>query len=217
MVLKMVDILIKDECSLYHHSVKLFCIDFFNGECEEVVNFLEGYESENIARADVIIYALCKGEHFTCFSELKLARRVVIIGITTDEEPSPSFLPNCLKDAFFVSRSASLSHLKKIFRKAWNAHSLSLDSGVTKLCEGCKHKILSKRELSIMACIYKGQSTSHIAKEMVLGHKTVYAHKYSVMKKFNLRSEHELLELLNRLLKKRCTPNFFRDAIEQIR
>lgn len=65
-----------------------------------------------------------------------------------------------------------------------------------------------------MAGLFKGESVKNIAREMMLTPKTIYAHKYAVMHKFNLSSEHELLELLNRLLEKRCNPNLFRDALD---
>lgn len=213
----MINVLIKDDDFLYHYSLRLFITDIFRFEHAKAVNFLEGYESHNISRADIIVYALCKGEHLTCFPELKPARRGVIIGISTSEEPATSFLPNCLHDAFFVSRSAPLSAFRKTFRQAWNAYSMSYGSVASKLCEGCQYKKLSQRELGIMAGFYRGGPTSQIAKEMMLTPKTVYAHKYSVMHKFNLSSEHELLELLNSLLEKRCNPNFFREALEQLR
>lgn len=68
-----------------------------------------------------------------------------------------------------------------------------------------------------MAGIYKGESVKNIARQMMLTPKTVYAHKYAVMHKYNLSNEHELLELLNSLLEKRCNPNLFREALDQFR
>lgn len=213
----MINILIKEEDFLYHHSLRSFISDFFKNEYAKNVHFLKGYVPENIARAEIIVYAFSKGEHHTCFPELKSARKCVIIGITEAEEPSSSFLPFCIQQAYFVSRSAPLYLLKRVFRQAWVAYSASAIPVFLKACESCKHKRLSQRELNIMAGLYKGESVKNIAREMMLTPKTIYAHKYAVMHKFNLSSEHELLELLNRLLEKRCNPNLFREALEQFR
>jgi len=35
------------------------------------------------------------------------------------------------------------------------------------------------------------------------------------MQKFNLRSDYELIALLNRMVKKNGTPNIFRDSVRQ--
>jgi DNA-binding CsgD family transcriptional regulator len=213
----MINVLIKEEDFLYHHSLRSFIGDFLRNEYAKDVNFLKGYEAENIARAEIIVYAFSKGEHHTCFPELKSAHKCVIIGITDAEKPSSSFLPFCIQQTFFVSRSASLCLLKRVFRQAWAAYSTSAIPVFLKACESCKQKALSQRELNIMAGLYKGESVKNIAREMMLTPKTIYAHKYAVMQKFNLSSEHELLEFLNRLLEKRCNPNLFREALEQFR
>ncbi|WP_236327399.1 LuxR C-terminal-related transcriptional regulator [Enterobacter bugandensis] len=210
----MINVLIKEDDFLYHHSLRSFVEDFFNNECTKKVNFLNGYDVENIARAGIIVYAFSKGEHYTCFPELKCARKCVIIGITEAEEPPSSFLPLCIQQTFFVSRSASLYLLKRVLRQAWSAYSAPVIPVLSKACLSCKHKTLSQRELNIMAGLFKGESVKNIAREMMLTPKTIYAHKYAVMHKFNLSSEHELLELLNRLLEKRCNPNLFRDALD---
>ena len=213
----MINVLIKEDDFLYHHSLRSFVEDFFNNEYAKNVNFLKGYVPEDIARAEIIVYAFSKGEHYTCFPELKCAPKCAIIGIIEAEEPSSSFLPFCIQQTFFVSRSAPLYLLKRVFRQAWGAYSASALPFFSKACESCKHKTLSQRELNIMAGIYKGESVKNIAREMMLTPKTVYAHKYAVMHKYNLSSEHELLELLNRLLEKRCNPNLFREALDQFR
>ena len=106
----MINVLIKEDDFLYHHSLRSFVEDFFNNECTKKVNFLNGYDVENIARAGIIVYAFSKGEHYTCFPELKCARKCVIIGITEAEEPSSSFLPLCIQQTFFcVALSVTLS------------------------------------------------------------------------------------------------------------
>ena len=73
------------------------------------VNFLNGYDVENIARAEIIVYAFSKGEHYTCFPELKCARKCVIIGITEAEEPSSSFYRSAFSRPFCVALSVTLS------------------------------------------------------------------------------------------------------------
>ncbi|MDK6847145.1 LuxR C-terminal-related transcriptional regulator, partial [Klebsiella quasipneumoniae] len=44
---------------------------------------------------------------------------------------------------------------------------------------------------------------------LMISEKTVYAHKYMVMSKFNLRNDYELMLLLNKLTKNNDWPNGF--------
>lgn len=212
----MINILIKEDDFLYHHSIRLFIVDFFKSEYSKSVQFLKHYNADNISRAEIIVYSMCKGECHTCFPELKRAQKCALIGITETVAPSSWFLPSCIQQTFFVSRSASLYLFKRVFRQAWSAYSAPVNP-VAASCIGCKHKTLSRRELSIAAGIFRGESVNNIARRMMLTPKTVYSHKYSVMHKFNLSSERELLELLNRLLEKSCNPNLFREALELYR
>ena len=63
--------------------------------------------------------------------------------------------------------------------------------------------------------LYKGLSVMQTADALQIGYKTVFAHKYMIMQKFNLRSDYELIALLNRMVKKNATPNIFRDSVRQ--
>ncbi|HGN9285865.1 TPA: helix-turn-helix transcriptional regulator, partial [Klebsiella quasipneumoniae] len=68
---------------------------------------------------------------------------------------------------------------------------------------------LSPQQIRIMICLYEGMSVTQIADELMISEKTVYAHKYMVMSKFNLRNDYELMLLLNKLTKNNDWPNGF--------
>ena len=82
-------------------------------------------------------------------------------------------------------------------------------------CFDCEHKILSPQQIRIIMNLYKGLSVMQTADALQIGYKTVFAHKYMIMQKFNLRSDYELIALLNRMVKKNGTPNIFRDSVRQ--
>lgn len=56
-----------------------------------------------------------------------------------------------------------------------------------------------------------------IADKMMVSNKTVFAHKYMAMKKFNLSSDYELLLLLNKMAEKNDWPNVFHERINNIK
>lgn len=210
----MINVLIKEVDALYQYGLMALVTELFKNEGAENVNFLGGYEHNNIRQADIIIFSLKKGEHFTCFPELKHAYTGSMIGIT-DADVIPSyFLPICIRNMLFLKRDATVDSIRQTIRQAWISHTTLFETVTEKFCGGCKQKMLSLQELRVMAGFYHAQSATEIAKKMKLMPKTIYTHKYAVMHKFNLKSEHELLEFLNSLMEKRCNPNLFREEVE---
>ncbi|EPG2868344.1 helix-turn-helix domain-containing protein [Klebsiella pneumoniae] len=76
-------------------------------------------------------------------------------------------------------------------------------------CCDCQPTRLSPQQIRIMTCLYEGMSVQQIADELMISEKTVYAHKYMVMRKFNLRNDYELMLLLNKLTKNCAWPGGF--------
>lgn len=66
-----------------------------------------------------------------------------------------------------------------------------------------------------MICLYKGMSVMQIADELMISEKTVFTHKYKIMQRFNLRSDYELMQLLNKMAEKSDWPNVFHKYIKQ--
>ena len=60
-----------------------------------------------------------------------------------------------------------------------------------------------------MVSFYKGLSVIETAHESNISDKTVFTHKYMMMQKFYLRTDCELIMLLNRLAEKDRSPHLF--------
>ena len=64
--------------------------------------------------------------------------------------------------------------------------------------ESKKDKSLSVREIEIVECIKKGDSSKEIATKLNLSAKTVEAHRYNILKKLDLKNSASLVDFMNR-------------------
>lgn len=208
-----VNVLIKETDTLYCYALKNFIGDLFRTEFLSEIQFITEFTRESIRDADIIVLSLCRGEPFICTPELLARDKGVMIGLINGEQYVKETLPGCFKEMAFISRDAPLSDFYQIFRAAWQ----HLQSGEQKYeshsCADCHHRTLSPRQTVIMASLYQGLSTPEIAKKLHIDYKTVYAHKYDVMQKFQLTSDHDLQVLLSRMREKTMQINLLRECL----
>ncbi|MEP8938862.1 LuxR C-terminal-related transcriptional regulator [Enterobacter mori] len=208
----MISILIKDIDSLFMSGMRFFFNDFFAHHYYESVSFLEEYHSENIARADIIVLSLCKGERYTCFPELQARTRGIIIGLV-DEEQTHELSPGCLSDIVYITRSSSLTDMDEKVNAVWKKWKALQNFDNLPHCLWCKHRQMSEHQFQIMGYFHQGIAIKSIAKDLGMSSKTIFAHKYLVMQKFNLRNDIELKYFLDMLVKKESILNSFRQRV----
>ncbi|MCD7091322.1 helix-turn-helix transcriptional regulator, partial [Klebsiella quasipneumoniae] len=174
-----------------------FFNDFF---CQHntKVNFSFNFTSESVKVADVIVLALCPGECFICRPELRSRKKSIVIGIV-DDDMRVSALPSCFQDIIFLSRRHSVTQLRTAMHTAWHRLQQTNYRHSTGSCCDCQLTKLSPQQIRIMSYLNEGMSVMQIAEELMVSEKTVYTHKYMVMRKFNLHSDYELMLLLNKL------------------
>ncbi|HCM9129799.1 TPA: response regulator transcription factor [Enterobacter asburiae] len=204
----MINIVIKESDALFKIGLKWFFTEVFFKEVRGDFLFHSEFTADAINSADVVVISLCPGESFVCYPELKARRKGIVIGLVDDVERS-SVYPSCFQDIVFISKRATLSHLKNVVLTAWMR---SQSPGRQKLnfsCFECQQKSLSPKQVKIMAGLCQGKTIQKIAEELNISEKTVFTHKYMVMRKFNLRSDRELLMLLKRMAEIYSWPNVF--------
>ncbi|MEB6377369.1 LuxR C-terminal-related transcriptional regulator [Leclercia adecarboxylata] len=171
------------------------------------------FTRKNISCADILVLSLCRGEPFICTPELLARKKGVMIGLINGERYSKETLPVCFQEIIFVSRNAPLDDFYQIFQAARHTLQCHEENPVTHACAGCHHRALSPRQTVIMASLYQGLSTTAIAEKLKIDSKTVYAHKYDVMQKFQLDSDHDLQALLTRMREKNMQINLLRECL----
>ena len=210
----MLNILISETDSLFQSGLQYFFMDFFWRNFNDCIHFDYEMTPHNVSTADIIVLSLCQGETLTCFPELQSRQKGIVIGWVDDEQRSTAS-QSCYQDIIFISRRASLDMIGETVWCAWRKAQLKGHVLQKTSCFDCEHKILSPQQIRIVMNLYKGLSVMQTADALQIGYKTVFAHKYMIMQKFNLRSDYELIALLNRMVKKNGTPNIFRDSARQ--
>ena len=153
------------------------------------------------------------GGNADLFSGITGRQKGIVIGLV-DDELRFSALPSCFQDIIFLPRRASLDRISGVLFIAWFTTQLPGYTWNKKTCFDCQHKGLSRQQIRILVNFYRGLSVVQTAQALEMSEKKVFAHKYMMMQKFNLRSDYELIVLLRRLMEKKSRPNLLRDYLE---
>lgn len=210
----MVNIVIKETNPLFQCGLTAIFNDIFGRESESDIFFDFSLTCESVRKADILVLSLCPGEYFTCFPELHERQKSIVIGFT-ENDTHVNLLPSCFQDIILISRRATLLQVRLILLNAWYNIQRSDFRLPPITCSDCQQKTFSPQQIRIMIGLYKGLSVMQIADEMMVNSKTIYSHKYQVMAKFNLRSDYELMLLVNRLAEKNSWSTIFYDYLQQ--
>ena len=212
----MINIVIKEPNVLYRHGLYCFLADIFFDEFQQGTCFSIELNPESICWADIIILSVPLEECESCFSELKGRKTGIIIVLVNDEGVSIPSCSFCLPGSVFISRRLSLNEFRKCLLREWRKTQLPNYQLSNNYCCNCQYQTLSLQQLRIMSSLYKGKSTLEIANELMISNKTVFTHKYRVMKKFGLRSDVELRLFLIRLAEKKFCPIMCREISDDV-
>ncbi|WP_368541100.1 helix-turn-helix transcriptional regulator [Enterobacter soli] len=194
----MINVLIKDDDVLYRYGLEAVIAQAFSSEFSQPPAIGYDYTPENIRQADILILSLQTGGNFHCIPALSVRSKGIIIGLA-DNVARASALPPCIADILLLPRKITGDRLSQILYFAWKKEQLVGAQKNTCSCQACPHKALSGKQHRIMDALYRGKTALEIADELKISDKTVYNHKYAVMKKFNLQSDLELVLFLNKL------------------
>ncbi|WP_432651914.1 LuxR C-terminal-related transcriptional regulator [Klebsiella aerogenes] len=96
----------------------------------------------------------------------------------------------------FISRQSSIEHIYSNIVQAWNQRR---QRAPDYSCHNCRAEQASPRELAIAFELMRCPSVAAVARKLHISEKTVYAHKYSLMKKFHLINKKDFCNLLTYL------------------
>jgi DNA-binding CsgD family transcriptional regulator len=150
--------------------------------------------------ADVVVKSFVPGEEYTCQSILKFRTRPgIIIGLHERKSvPRPSDLPLCITNITFVRRADSLSKVTGQIIQAWKERNVKSSNMPWLKCIECKCRKLTLQQQEIIKCMLDNKDTPDTAELLDISSKTVSAHKRTIMNKFNLKSNCEVLQLFNK-------------------
>lgn len=193
----MVNILIKENDVLYRYGLSCILTQAFTDEFSQPPDINFDYTPENIVQADIIILSMQPGEGFHCEPAFHMRTKGITVGLISDIARAPGVSP-CINDIIVLPRNIALDRFSQIVYFAWKKERLMEEKRICSSCEECPQRALSGKQHRIMDALYQGKTALEIADELKISDKTVYNHKYAVMRKFNLRTDFELVLFLNR-------------------
>ena len=191
----MINVLIVDENSTYRQGMISFVKKIFSETFNKEIHVTSALTESNVSDAHIIFLSLCRGEHLSCIPELQKRKECIVIGILDGELPEVEILPHCFHNMVMITRKSTLPEVSEKILTAWRERTPFRCHS----CSGCACKQMTQKQEYIMTRFRWGKTVSEIASELALSEKTVYTHKYIVMRKFGLRTDHELLIFLKKM------------------
>ena len=165
------------------------------------VNFLSGFDSHSLKEADFILISVSQWRLYMCQPAYRDRKPGSIIMVFVDdyEDVLLKQLPVCYRSLLVISRTESVRNLSEKLTRFWLTTQGRVLGFLPSDCLRCDFARITVVQLQVLSLLKKGCSVRQTAKRLNLSAKTVYAHKYNVMKKFALRGDMEFNAFINDL------------------
>jgi len=166
------------------------------------VIFLTGADSNSLQQADLNIINVSQWRLFMCQPAYRFRKPGSLLLVFTDSvnDIKSETLPVCYQTLTVIGRKETIRQVRDKIARAWLK---AQDEGTTPYrptdCVECSYSRISLVQLQVLSFLKKGKSVRQIAQILDLSIKTIYAHKYNVMKKFDIKGEKEFHSFLNDL------------------
>lgn len=195
----MIKIIIEHDDAFFRLAIEELLNQIFINQLEKPTFMPNEVGTRSIALADMIIMEFKPGEIFICHPALHTRKKnSLIIGVYDNASKLRAIgLPLCFKDMILINRSEALSRIKQKIITGWESCRHKNLTANNWNCRDCGHKTFSTQQIRFIKLYYYGTAIEEIAQSLDISQKTVYAHKRMIMHKFGLRTDYELLTLLN--------------------
>ncbi len=192
----MLQIIIHDDDAMFYAGMTHLLNDLFR-RGGKTPCYSRELNKFTVSKADIIIQPLRPGEAFLCYPELYYRKPGLIIGLVENEDiTDPHPLPLCVNDRVFINRKAKTAVIRQTIKNAWDRLQASANPSRHPHCYGCKHRTLTSQQKRVAAAFINGESVVSTATKLALNSKSVFAHKHSLMRKFHLKNDHQLVTFL---------------------
>lgn len=170
------------------------------------VECLDSVTSDNIAKASLIICSFSLLKKVSSFINYK-THPIKIICIF-DKLGVVNFkgLPICMSNIILVPNNIKALQLCKLVVNCLNYVNEKPSFDKKNICNICVENYFSPQQFNILTSIFNGLSVHDIAIELMISKSTVYSHIHYIMKRYNLRTKHQLY-LFWRLANERLCDN----------
>lgn len=193
----MMNIIIEDNYKFFRQGVEAVIMQLANKHGKNATISYE-LNSNQVSYADVIIKSVLGCELNMCHvMPCKRHRRCVVILIVDVADLVKNFKRAlCLSQAVIIDRTITPEMLEGILSRCWNEIAYSKFTMINHCFESCSPFTMGGSQLNISRLLYNGFSIKEIAAKLNMNTKTVYTHKYNLMKAVNLDSTYDLYRFL---------------------
>jgi len=167
--------------------------------CDTPVEFLPAYDAQNLYQADFILISVAQWRLYMCQPAYRERKPGSILMVFVDEiaDIVTEQLPLCYRSLITISRSDSVRIISEKIVHFWLENQESVKGFVPSDCSHCYFARITVVQLQVLSFLKKGYSVGQTAKRLNLSAKTIYAHKYNVMKKFSLSGDKQFNAFIN--------------------
>lgn len=167
---------------------------------EAQVQTSNDFSAAGISKADIIVMNSPSLLLYLCHPNFRFRQPHSLIISLHDRQTSirNQDLPYCFNDIIILRRDESLSDIRTQLAKKLTLPRAPF-TFFAHNCMGCKCRRLSRTQLKIVKYLRQGYSIQCIARILGVSVKTVYAHKYRLMEKFDAKGDAELYQFINLL------------------
>jgi len=197
---KVITLICRDENYYFRSGISEIIKESLLSSCK--VEFLTEYDSESLSKADFIIMNALQWRLFMCQPAYRYRKPggVLLVFMEHTDVIDPASLPVCYQSLTAIGRYEAVRQVRDKITRAWlAAHDPEAKTFAQSDCIKCNVNRISLVQLQVMSFLKRGKTVRQIATILGLSVKTIYAHKYNVMRKFDLKGEQELHLFLNDL------------------
>lgn len=165
------------------------------------IEFLSAYNVENLRHADFILISVAQWRLYMCQPAYRVRKPGSILMVFVDEVEDiiSEHLPLCYHSLIIISRSDSIRDITDKILRFWLEIRENVKGCLPSDCANCEFARITVVQLQVLSFLKKGYSIAQTALYLNLSTKTIYAHKYNVMKKFSLSGDRAFNAFINDL------------------
>lgn len=148
-----------------------------------------------LRNADIYVTPLIAGMDRICIPEFSRHKNTLLIGISIGQNsPIKKNLLPCLQRSIFIRRTDTVEQVRNKVSQAWTMS----NGNKEEKCRLCRRLLLTASEKRVIHYLYMGFSVSQVGNILGIGMKMASQRKREVMRKYNLHSDVELWNFLNK-------------------
>ena len=154
---------------------------------------------DSLCDTDIVFFEADADVFYFCQPWQRQNNRAVLVGMCNQLSPALLKIPDCLNDMILINKKMSLDDLCNVIRSCFTQ--AENNQARVPQCHKCRRTLLSKQQKSLLECLKLSMSVEAISRAMNLSPKTIFSHKYIIMKKFGFETNKQLLEFSNKISK----------------